>query len=623
MISERYDGIIIGAGHAGTEAAFALSRRGFNTLLLTINLDSIVMLACNPSIGGTAKGHLVREIDALGGEMGINSDKALLQIKMLNEGKGPAVHSLRAQIDKKVYHTCMKKSLEGDPNITLRQEEAVEILTEGDKVIGVRTALGAIYYANAIVVCTGVYLNARIIIGDYVKESGPSGMMGANQLTESLIKLGLPIVRFKTGTPARVLKSSLDFSKMEIQEGDSSLNTFSFLNEDKLIEQEPCYLTYTNAETHKIIKDNIDRSPIYNGCIQGVGPRYCPSIETKVMRFADKERHQIFIEPEGADTEEMYVQGMSSSLPYDVQVNMYRTIPGLENVKIMRYAYAIEYDCVDPTCLFPSLMTKKIKGLFMAGQVNGSSGYEEAAAQGLIAGINAGQHIKGEQPLILGRDQAYIGVLIDDLVTKGTNEPYRMMTARAEHRLYLRQGNADLRLTPIGYQLGLASQVRYDKMLNKKEEMQEWDKLLNKVATPKEFSKLFQEKGEGERNTGITYREILKRPGMSYKDLVKHFPLFANADDTIMQELEITVKYDGYLKKQSALLKDMMQLEGKELPEDIDYSSILGIRVEARQKLHQIRPRTLGQAGRISGVSPADITVLILYLNKRKDNAKN
>lgn len=617
MKDNHYDSIIIGAGHAGAEAALSLSRRNFSVLLLTINLDSIAMMACNPSVGGTAKGQLIREIDALGGEMGINSDKSLLQIRTLNLGKGPAVQSLRGQIDKTVYHREMKKTLEKDPLITLKQEEAVEILTEDNKVKGIKTALGGVYYADTLIICTGVYLNSRIIIGDHTQDSGPSGMMNAKKLTESLMGMGLPLRRFKTGTPARVLRSSIDFSAMEIQEGDPEINTFSFLNDEKLFDQQPCYLTYTNSETHRIIKENIDRSPMYNGCIAGVGARYCPSIEDKVMRFADKQRHQIFIEPEGADTEEMYVQGMSTSMPYDVQIKMYRSITGLENVQIMRYAYAIEYDCIDPTVLDPSLMVKGMGGLFLAGQINGSSGYEEAAAQGLMAGINAGQYLKGEKALVLGRDEGYIGVLIDDLVTKGTNEPYRMMTARAEHRLALRQGNADLRLTEKGYKVGLASEERYQKMLHKKTNIIEYDKLLNKVSSPKEYGRLFELKGESVKTAGITYRDILKRPSVTAQDLSEHFELFKDLDSRALQEVEISVKYQGYLRRQAAMLKDVMQMEERKLPEGTDYMQIQGLRIEARQKLNKIRPLTLGQASRISGVSPADISVLIIWLSRR------
>ncbi|MGI6701948.1 MAG: tRNA uridine-5-carboxymethylaminomethyl(34) synthesis enzyme MnmG [Christensenellales bacterium] len=613
----NYDSIVIGAGHAGAEAALALARRGFSVLMLTINLDSVVMMACNPSLGGTAKAQLVREIDALGGEMGVNADKSLLQIRMLNMGKGPAVRSLRGQIDKNLYHRNMKSTIERHGNITLKQEEASEIISEGGKVKGVKTVIGAKYYADTVIACTGVYLNSRIIIGDYVKESGPSGMLSATKLTKSLIKLGLPVTRFKTGTPARVHKSSLDFDEMEIQKGDDDIGSFSFMTDEKTVNLLPCYLTYTTEETHRIIRENIHRSPLYNGCIKGIGPRYCPSIEDKVMRFADKDRHQIFIEPEGYGTLEMYVQGMSSSLPFDVQQEMYRSVPGMRRVKIMRYAYAIEYDLIDPTVLNLSLMVKGIDGLFMAGQLNGSSGYEEAAAQGLIAGINAGQYLKGEKPLILGRDQAYIGVLIDDLVTKGTNEPYRMMTARAEHRLILRQTNADLRLTETGYKIGLASEERYQRMLNRKEKINTILELLDKISPPKEYHSLFEEKGEPLKPVGISYRDILKRPSVSARDLTR-FELFSDLDQDALGEAEITVKYEGYLKRQNKYLKEAMQLESKVLPEDIDYLSIDGLRIEARQKLDRIRPVTLGQAGRISGVSPADISVLIVHLMRKK-----
>lgn len=617
-MKNNYDSIIIGAGHAGAEAALAVARMGKRALLLTISLDSIVLMACNPSVGGTAKGHLVREIDALGGEMGLVSDKSLLQIKMLNQGKGPAVHSLRGQIDKHLYHISMKRTLEEQDNLNIKQEEASEIIIENNKVKGVKTTVGSIYYAPTIIVATGVYLNAKIIIGDFVQDIGPSGFARATHLTNSLVSHGLPIRRFKTGTPARVLKSSLNLADMEIQDGDSSINTFSFMNDEKLYEQTPCYLTYTNENTHNIIKDNIHRSPLYNGSIAGVGPRYCPSIEDKVMRFHDKERHQIFIEPEGKDTLEMYVQGMSSSLPYDVQIQMYRSVKGMERVELLRYAYAIEYDCIDPTILDLSLMVKGIEGLFMAGQMNGSSGYEEAAAQGLIAGINSVLYLNNEKPLILGREQAYIGVLIDDLVTKGTNEPYRMMTARAEYRLNLRQGNADLRLTEIGHTLGLASEERFQKMLNKKKNIEEYEKLLDKVSPPKEFSTLFDSRGEKYKNTGMTYKDILKRTFIKAEDLIENFELFKGKDLIAMQELEINVKYEGYLKRQSAMLKNVMQLETKKMPEKIEYLEIKGLRIEARQKLDKIRPKTLGQASRISGVSPADINVLLIYLARGK-----
>ncbi len=613
MNTRNYDCIIVGAGFAGVEAALSVARLGYSSLLITMNLNSIVNMACNPSIGGTAKGHLVREIDALGGEMGVTSDKCLIQLRMLNLGKGAAVHSLRAQIDKALYHQEFKKVLEQEDNVTLLEAEVNSIIVENGKVKGISCDFGN-YYSSTVVVATGVYLNARIIIGEITKESGPTGFMRATKLSQNLMDIGLPIRRFKTGTPARVLKSSINFDKMQVQEGESTINKFSFLSEGYLYNQDPCYLTYTNEITHNIIRANIHRSPLYSGDIKGIGPRYCPSIEDKVMRFSDKERHQIFIEPEGRNTDEMYIQGLSSSLPYDVQLDIYHSIAGLENAQIMRYAYAIEYDCIDPTILDKSLQVKHIKGLYMAGQLNGSSGYEEAAAQGLIAGINSVQYIRGEEPLVLGRDQAYIGVLIDDLVTKGTNEPYRMMTARAEFRLSLRQGNADKRLTKLGYELGLASTERYDLMLKRYELIASYTKLMDTVSKPKEFGELFTRRGENHKNTGMKYSDIIKRQNINAIDLKENFELFSDCDMDILNECIVDIVYEGYMKRQNNALRELQALENRKLPENIDYLKIAGLRLEAREKLNRIRPATLGQASRISGVSPADVNVLIVRL---------
>lgn len=615
----EYDAIVVGAGHAGIEAGLALARTGHKTIMLTISLDNVGFLACNPSIGGTAKGHLVREIDALGGEMALAADRTLLQIKMLNTAKGPAVQSLRGQADKVLYHQYMKKVLEEESNLDLIQQEATELIVENQEIKGVKTLMGIEYRAKAVVLCSGVYLNSKIIIGDFTKDEGPSGFASAAILTKSLMDNGIEIRRFKTGTPARLDRSSLDFSKMSVQYGDENISAFSFMTKDKLVNKEPCYLTYTNPQTHKIIMDNIDRSPIYNGDIVGVGPRYCPSIETKVMRFKDKERHQIFIEPESRTTNEMYTQGLSSSLPYDVQIAMYRSIEGLESCKILRFAYAIEYDCVNPLELLPSLMTKKIKGLFTAGQINGSSGYEEAAAQGLMAGINAGRYIDNEEPVILTRNQAYIGVLIDDLVTKGTEEPYRMMTSRAEYRLFLRQDNADLRLTQLGYDIGLATQERLDNMLEKKRQTEAIIKLAERQISPKTVNALLLSKNETAIEHGITLKELFKRSNIGYRDVAEIFAEFQGFREDALFEAETEIKYEGYLNKQLAAIKEMKKLENKKLPQDIDYFSMSGLRVEARQKLDKIRPMNLGQASRISGVSPADINVLIVYLKYFKE----
>lgn len=613
-----YDAIVIGAGHAGVEAALALARLNHSVLLVTLSLDSISFMACNPNIGGTAKGHLVREIDALGGQMGLSADQSLLQLRMLNMSKGAAVHSLRGQEDKTMYHLNMKKVIESERNITLLQGEVSEILLSQDgRVRGIKTGMGSEYACSAAVICSGVYLNASIIIGEYRKNEGPSGFSASNTLTKNLVDLGLNIRRFKTGTPARVDKNTIDFSKMTPQYGDKDIYPFSFMNDTFVTQDIPCYLTYTNEKTHQIIRDNIDKAPLYNGSIKSVGPRYCPSIEDKVMRFADKDRHQIFIEPESAFTNEMYVQGMSSSLPIDVQLQMYRSIAGLENVNIMRYAYAIEYDCIDSQQLDLSLMVKHILGLFMAGQINGSSGYEEAAAQGLIAGINAHQYIAEKSPLILSRNQSYIGVLIDDLVTKGTNEPYRMMTARAEFRLNLRQENADIRLTQIGRDIGLVSDARYNKFNDKLCKIQEYKQLLNKNISPKQYGTFFEGLGEGVPERSLSYKDMLKRSAVTSQNMQEYFDELAALDRRIFQEVASEIKYEGYLQKQNAGIAELQKLENKLIPDGIDYSKIEGLRLEARQKLNKIRPLNLGQASRISGVSPADITVLMVYLFKK------
>ncbi len=613
-----YDAVVVGAGHAGVEASLALARLNKKVLLVTLSLDSISFMACNPNIGGTAKGHLVREIDALGGQMGISADNSLLQLRMLNLSKGAAVHSLRGQEDKTLYHLNMKKVIEEEPNITLLQGEVSKVLLDNDnKVCGIQTGMGSRYACNTVVICSGVYLNSNIVIGEYRKDEGPSGFSRSSLLTDSLIDLGINIRRFKTGTPARVDKNTIDFSKMTPQYGDKNIYSFSFMNDSFESADIPCYLTYTNEKTHEIIRNNIHRSPLYNGSIKSVGPRYCPSIEDKVMRFADKDRHQIFIEPESSFTNEMYVQGMSSSLPIDVQLDMYRSIAGLENVNIMRYAYAIEYDCIDSEQLDLTLMVKHIPGLFMAGQINGSSGYEEAAAQGLIAGINANQYLDNNKPLILSRNESYIGVLIDDLVTKGTNEPYRMMTARAEFRLNLRQENADIRLTEYGRQIGLVKDDRYNKYLDKINKINTYNQILNTNLSPKKFTSYFESIGESIPCNSLTFKDMLKRANVTSDSLIDNFEELNNFDKRIMAEVASTIKYEGYLNKQNASIKELQKLENKLIPDNIDYSQIDGLRLEARQKLNKVKPLNLGQASRISGVSPADITVLMVYLFKK------
>lgn len=624
FIAGNYDVIIIGAGHAGVEAALASARMGCNTLLTTLNMDNIAMMPCNPSVGGPAKGHLVREIDALGGEMGVNADKTCIQYRMLNTGKGPAVQALRAQADKKLYQNTMKHTCELQENLDVKQLLIDEILFEDNKVTGVVVETGEVYTCKAVVLASGTYLKGRIIIGENTYDGGPNGQRAAIKLSSCLLKAGVELMRFKTGTPARVDRRSLDFSKMIIQPGDDEVHNFSFMSDVKTREQVPCWLTYTNEQTHKIIRDNIERAPMANGIITGVGPRYCPSIETKIVRFPDKERHQLFIEPEGLDTEEMYVQGMSTSMPIDVQMEFLRTIPGLENVRIMRPGYAIEYDCINPLQLKPSLEFKKISGFFSAGQTNGTSGYEEAASQGLIAGINAALKIQGKEPLILKRSDGYIGVLIDDLVTKGTNEPYRVMTSRAEYRLLLRQDNADLRLTEKGRQVGLVSDERYARFVKRRDSIKNTIELLSEIRihpNKETLAKMQEFELDSIHNT-VTAADLLKRKEISYDDL-KHIVELPEISEDVKKQVEITLVYEGYIKKQLEQVERMEKLEEKLLPEDINYDEVSSLRDEAREKLNAIRPISIGQASRISGVSPADISVLLVYLEQYRRQEEN
>ena len=613
MQREKYEIIVVGGGHAGVEAALACARKGHDTLMLCLGLGTVSMMACNPAIGGTAKGHLVREIDALGGEMALAADKALVQIKMLNSAKGPAVFSLRGQEDKAVYQRVIADALRRTPRLTVRVGEGVEVLLSGGVACGVKLADGEEIFSDSVILATGVYLNGKVIIGEYSKSSGPSGHPPAIGLTDSLLRLGLPVRRFKTGTPARIYRDSIDFDEMEIQLGENT-DRFSFMSEVGSFPEEPCWLTYTNERTHAIIMENISRSPLYNGSISGIGPRYCPSIEDKIMRFRDKERHQIFVEPEGLGSDEMYIQGMSSSLPHDVQEAMYRTIPGLTRCRFAKYAYAIEYDCVDPTSLYPTLESKLLPGLYLAGQLNGSSGYEEAAAQGLMAGLNASLRLEGREQMVLARDEAYIGVLIDDLVTKGTNEPYRMMTARAEHRIKLRQDNADMRLTAKGYAAGLATEERMRRTEEKREMIERVMTFSSRVLPRAEAEAVLKKRGEPVPQKPLTFGELARRPAITAEDVAGFLPFECSRE--ALSAAVVELKYEGYLKKQEQAVKEQRRLEEKLLPPDIDYFSISALRLEARQKLDKIRPLNLGQASRISGVSPADIAVLIVLLSR-------
>lgn len=620
-LEQFFDIIVVGAGHAGCEASLACARLGLNTVMFTVSVDSIALMPCNPNVGGSSKGHLVRELDALGGEMGKNIDKTFIQSKMLNQSKGPAVHSLRAQADKQAYSTEMRKTLENTENLTIRQGEVTELLVEDGHITGVKTFSGATYHAKAVVLCTGTYLKARCIYGDVSNYTGPNGLQAANYLTDSLKKLGIEMFRFKTGTPARIAGNTIDYSKMEEQFGDERVVPFSFSTdpESVQIEQKSCWLTYTNEKTHEIIRANLDRSPLYSGMIEGTGPRYCPSIEDKVVRFADKKRHQVFIEPEGLYTNEMYIGGMSSSLPEDVQYEMYHSVPGLENARIVKNAYAIEYDCINPRQLYPTLEFKKIKGLFSGGQFNGSSGYEEAAAQGLIAGINAAMEVKGREQLILDRSEAYIGVLIDDLVTKENHEPYRMMTSRAEYRLLLRQDNADLRLRKKGWEVGLIDDETYHKLQEKERRIQEEIERVEHatVGDSAEVQSLLESLNSTLLKSGTTIAELIRRPELNYKVLAPIDKERPELPEDVCEQVEINIKYDGYIRRQMKQVEQFKKLEQKKLPEDIDYEDVGSLRIEARQKLEAYRPVSIGQASRISGVSPADISVLLVYLESR------
>lgn len=620
-LEQFFDIIVVGAGHAGCEASLACARLGLNTVMFTVSVDSIALMPCNPNVGGSSKGHLVRELDALGGEMGKNIDKTFIQSKMLNQSKGPAVHSLRAQADKQAYSTEMRKTLENTENLTIRQGEVTELLVEDGHITGVKTFSGATYHAKAVVLCTGTYLKARCIYGDVSNYTGPNGLQAANYLTDSLKKLGIEMFRFKTGTPARIAGNTIDYSKMEEQFGDERVVPFSFSTDPEAvqIEQKSCWLTYTNEKTHEIIRANLDRSPLYSGMIEGTGPRYCPSIEDKVVRFADKKRHQVFIEPEGLYTNEMYIGGMSSSLPEDVQYEMYHSVPGLENARIVKNAYAIEYDCINPRQLCPTLEFKKIKGLFSGGQFNGSSGYEEAAAQGLIAGINAAMEVKGREQLILDRSEAYIGVLIDDLVTKENHEPYRMMTSRAEYRLLLRQDNADLRLRKKGWEVGLIDDETYDKLQEKERRIQEEIERVEHatVGGSAEVQSLLESLNSTLLKSGTTIAELIRRPELNYKVLAPIDKERPELPEDVCEQVEINIKYDGYIRRQMKQVEQFKKLEQKKLPEDINYEDVGSLRIEARQKLEAYRPVSIGQASRISGVSPADISVLLVYLESR------
>ena len=619
-LEENYDVVVVGAGHAGCEAALACARLGLETIIFTVSIESIAMMPCNPNIGGSSKGHLVREIDALGGQMGVNIDKTFIQSKMLNKSKGPAVHSLRAQADKASYSMEMRKTLQKTEHLTIRQAEVSELIVKDGKIRGVKTFSGAIYHSRAVVLCTGTYLRARCLYGDIVNHTGPNGLQAANHLTDSLVANGVEMQRFKTGTPARMDKRTIDFSKMAEQKGDERIVPFSFTTdpESVQIDQISCWLTYTNPETHKIIRENLERSPLYSGMIEGTGPRYCPSIEDKVVKFADKDRHQVFIEPEGIDTNEMYVGGMSSSLPEDVQYAMYRTVPGLEHAKIVRNAYAIEYDCINPRQLYPTLEFKSIKGLFSGGQFNGSSGYEEAASQGLIAGINAAMKLLGKEQLVLDRSESYIGVLIDDLVTKENHEPYRMMTSRAEYRLLLRQDNADLRLTKKGYEVGLISQERYDHVVEKEAQIEAETARVEqvKIGANAKVQEVLEANGSQRLNAGSTLTELIRRPELNYDVLAPIDPERPELSAEVREQVNINIKYDGYIKRQIKQVTQFKKLENKKLPENFDYDQVSGLRMEAQQKLNLYQPISIGQASRIAGVSPADISVLLVYLEQ-------